>query len=63
MKKIKLVLLGLVISSCAINPKIENYNMIGIDDFIDMNKYKTHILIDLDAQKLFLKKTFHTNHS
>ena len=58
MKKIKLVLLGLVISSCAINPKIENYNMIGIDDFIDMNKYKTHILIDLDAQKLFLKKRF-----
>ena len=58
MKKIKLLLLGLIISSCAINPNVENYNMISIDNFIDINKYKTHILIDLDAQKLYLKKRF-----
>ena len=58
MKKIKLLLLGLIISSCAINPNVENYNMISTDNFIDINKYKTHILIDLDAQKLNLKKRF-----
>jgi|TARA_B110000483_G_scaffold243571_1_gene334239 hypothetical protein len=58
MKKIKSILIGIFLTSCSINPNIVDYNMIDQDKFNNMNKYRTHILIDLDAQKLYLKKLF-----
>lgn len=58
MKKIKSILIGIFLTSCSINPNIVNYSMIDKDSFNDINKYRTHILIDLDAQKLYLKKLF-----
>ena len=58
MKKIKSILIGIFLTSCSINPNIVDYNMIDQDKFNNMNKYRTHILIDLGAQKLYLKKLF-----
>jgi hypothetical protein len=58
MKKIKSILIGIFLTSCSINPNIVDYNMIDQDKFNNMNKYRTHILIDLEAQKLYLKKLF-----
>ena len=55
MKSIKFYIISCLLVSCTITPNFERYSMIDPNNFSKLNKNKTHILINLDSQTLFLK--------
>ena len=55
MKLLKIIILSFLVVSCSVAPNFKKYSMINPEDFSKLNKNRTHILIDLDNQVLFLK--------